>query len=61
MVNSKFIHVATHCIIIETSPSLANVFRLYSSLVAGLTVADLCVHNDLDSMAINQRYNFFNL
>ena len=37
------------------SPSIANVFRLYSSLVAGLTVTDLCVHNDLPLMGINER------
>ena len=38
------------------SPSVANVFRLYSSLVAGLTVTDLCMHSNPVSMAVNERY-----
>ena len=38
-----------------STPSISNVFRLYSSLEAGLTVADLCVHNDLPAMGINER------
>ena len=37
------------------TPSVADVFRLYSSLVAGLTVADLCIHNDLLAMGIDER------
>lgn len=36
-------------------PSIANIFRLYSSLVAGLTVTDLCLHNNPLSMGINEK------
>ena len=37
------------------TPTIADVFRLYCSLVAGLTVSDLCVRNDISSMAVNER------
>lgn len=39
----------------RASPSIANVFRLYSRLVAGLTVTDLCLYNNPVAMGINER------
>ena len=41
--------------ILGASPSIASVFRLYSSLEAGLRVTDLCLHHDLPAMGINER------
>ena len=37
------------------SPSIANVFRLYSSLVAGLTVTDMCLYSNPAPMGVNER------
>ena len=34
---------------------LSNVFRLYCSLEAGLTVKDLCMRNDLKVMNVDER------
>lgn len=39
----------------NTVPDVADVFRLYCSLVAGLTVSDLCVRNDVPAMNVNER------
>lgn len=36
-------------------PKVSDVFRLYCSLEAGLTVRDLCDRNDLSSMGIDER------
>lgn len=43
------------CMAGKAKPVIADVFRLYCSLVAGLTVSDLCVRNEMASMNVNER------
>ena len=38
-----------------STPKASDVFRLFCSLEAGLTVRDLCNRNDLSAMGINER------
>ncbi len=39
-----------------SSPHIADVFKLYCSLEAGLTVRDLCMRKELAAMGVNERY-----
>ena len=42
--------------IVGSSPTVGDVFRLYCSLEAGQTVRDLCMMQDLKAMNVDERY-----
>lgn len=54
-VGAKHCFVGYSLLTAGSAPTLAEVFRLYCSLEAGLTVRDLCMRHDLQTVGVNER------
>ena len=42
----------------DKKPLVSDIFRLFSSLEAGLTVKDMCFRSDPNALAIDERYTY---